>query len=388
VNGAAAAVSGGLAGEGGSTTYKVVQWATGNIGARALRGVIEHPDMTLAGLYVFSPDKSGRDAGEICGLQPTGILATREIDEILRLEADCVLYMPRALNTGDVCRLLASGVNVVTTRGEFHHPPSMDPDLRELVESACRRGGTSIHSTGSSPGFISEAVPLVLTSIQRRIESLVIEEYADLSKRNSPELLFDLMGFGSDPTTFDHSRWSHGVQSFGPSLRLVGDALSLPLDSVEGSGEVAVARRTVEMAAGRLEAGTVAGQRMRVTGMRGGRPLLSFVATWFCTPELEPEWVLRPTGWRISVVGDAPLDVEMRFAVPLEQMGAWTPGYTANRAVNAVPFVCQAAPGIRTTVDLPQIIGTLGEGHPTFDPGDGTGVGPDAGVDGARGEAT
>ena len=115
-----------------------------------------------------------------------------------------------------------------------------------------------------------------------------------------------------------------------------------------------------EIAAGRLEAGTVAGQRMRVTGMRGGRPLLSFVATWFCTSELEPEWDLRPTGWRISVVGDAPLDVEMRFAVPLERMGEWTPGYTANRAVNAVPFVCQAAPGIRTTVDLPQIIGTLG----------------------------
>ena len=374
--------------EHGTSAYEVVQWATGNIGARSLRGVIEHPDMTLAGLYVFAPDKSGRDAGELCGLPPTGILATREIDEILGLGADCVLYMPRALDADAVCRLLESGVNVVTTRGEFHHPPSMDPDLREQVESACRRGGTSIHSTGSSPGFISEAVPLVLTSIQRRIESLVIEEYADLSKRNSPELLFDLMGFGSDPAAFDHGRWSYGVESFGPSLRLVGEALSLPLESVEGSGEVAVARRTIEIAAGRLEAGTVAGQRMRVTGLRGGRPFLSFVATWFCTPELESDWVLRPTGWHISVVGDAPLDVEMRLDVPLERMGEWTPGYTANRAVNAVPFVCQAAPGIRTTVDLPQIIGTLGEGHPTFDLADDLGAGPDAGVDAARGEAT
>ena len=152
--------------------------------------------------------------------------------------------MPRALDVDDVCRLLASGANVVTTRGEFHHPGSMDPRSRERVEAACRTGGTSIHSTGSSPGFISEAVPLVLTSIQRELDHLVIEEFADLSRRNSPELLFDLMGFGADPAAFDPGRWSHGAASFGPSLRLVAEAVGLPLDSVEASGEVAVARQT------------------------------------------------------------------------------------------------------------------------------------------------
>ena len=144
----------------------------------------------------------------------------------------------------------------------------------------------------------------------------------------------------------------------------MAEALSLPLDSVEATGEVAVARRTMDIAAGRIEAGTVAAQRMKVFGRRGGHPLLTFVATWYCTPELEPAWDLRPTGWRLSVAGDAPLDIEMRLAVPLEAMGDWTPGYTANRAVNAVPFVCQAAPGIRTTVDLPQVIGHLGVASP------------------------
>jgi 4-hydroxy-tetrahydrodipicolinate reductase len=240
----------------------------------------------------------------------------------------------------------------------------MDPVARERVEAACRAGGTSIHSTGSSPGFITEAVPLVLSSIQRELEHLIIEEFADLSGRNSPELLFDLMGFGADPGTFDPRRWSHGAQSFGPSLRLVADALSLPLDSVEAEGAVAVARQTKEIAAGRLEAGTVAAQRMRVSGRRQGRELLGFVANWYCTTDLEPAWDLRPTGWRLTVAGDAPLDIEMRFAVPLDAMGATTPGYTANRAVNAVPVVCEAATGIRTSVDLPLIIGKLGDRKP------------------------
>ncbi len=348
--------------------YRVVQWATGTIGARSLRGVVEHPELSLAGLYVYSDDKAGRDAGELCGLSPTGVTATRSIDDILALGAEGVLYMPRAFDVDDVCRLLESGANVVTTCGEFHHPVGMDPGLRERIEAACQKGATSIHSTGSSPGFISEAVPLVLTSIQRQLESLAIEEFADLSQRNSPELLFDLMGFGGDPAAFDHSRWSYGIQSFGPSLRLLAEAISLPLDSVEADGEIALARRSVEIVAGRLEQGTVAAQRMRVTGLRGGEPLLRFVATWYCTSELEPDWQPRATGWRLTVAGDAPLDVEMRFAVPLETMGEWMPGYTANRAVNVVPFVCDALPGIRTSVELPQIVATLQQGRPSFAP--------------------
>jgi 4-hydroxy-tetrahydrodipicolinate reductase len=353
----------------GVSPLGVVQWATGNIGTRSLRAVVEHPGMTLVGLYVFSPEKDGLDAGEFCRLDPTGVTATRDVDEVLQLGADCVLYMPRQCDVDAVCRLLESGANIVTTRGEFHHPGGMDPETRHRVEAACERGGTSIHSTGSSPGFITEAVPLVLTSIQRQLDHLVIEEFADLSRRDSPDLLFGLMGFGGDPGSFGESRWSHGVQSFGPSLRSVAEALSLPLDEVVGSGEVAVASRKTEIAAGTLEAGTVAAQRMRVMGMRNGRELLGFAATWYCTAELDPVWDLRATGWRITVEGDAPLDVEMRFAVPLEEMGAWSPGYTANRAVNAVPVVCAAAPGIRTTADLPQIIGTLTDGVPISRPG-------------------
>jgi len=164
------------------------------------------------------------------------------------------------------------------------------------------------------------------------------------------------MGYGTDPASFDTGRWAHGVHSFGPSLRLVAEAVGLPLDSVEGSGSVAVARRTTTIAAGTIEAGTVAAQRMRVAGMRDGEPLFTFSATWYCTQDLDPAWDLRPTGWRVQVVGDAPLDVGIRFDVPLERMGDLSPGFTANRAVNAVPVVCAAPPGIRTTMDLPTIV--------------------------------
>jgi 4-hydroxy-tetrahydrodipicolinate reductase len=342
-----------------SLRYRVVQWATGNIGTRALRTVIEHPGLELVGLYVHSASKAGRDAGELCGLPPTGIKAGNSIEAILALRPDCVLYMPQSCNFDEVCRLLAAGCNVVTTRGEFNNPARLEPAVRERVEQACRSGNSSIHGTGSSPGFITEALPLVLTSIQRRLDHLLIEEFADLSSRNSPELLFGLMGFGAAPRHDERSAL-HLRESFGPSLQLVAEALGLGFDSIEAHGEVALARRDISIAAGTIAAGTVAAQRTTVSGLRGGKPLISFGANWYCGTDIEPAWDLRPTGWHVLVQGDTPLDVSIAFPVEPERWASVSPGLTAHRAVNAIPYVCEAAPGLRTTVDLPQIIARLG----------------------------
>src|SRR5579864_1509115 len=183
--------------------YRVVQWATGNIGTRSLRAVIEHPDFELVGVYVYAEAKAGRDAGDLCGVGRTGVVATRDIEVILALKPDCVLHMADRADVDVLCRLLESGINVVSTRGEFHRPAGLDPALRQQIDAACQRGGATLHSTGSSPGFITEALPLVLTSLLRRLDRLTIDESADLSSRNSPELLFRLMGFGADLAAFD-----------------------------------------------------------------------------------------------------------------------------------------------------------------------------------------
>jgi len=344
-----------------SGPYRVVQWATGNIGLRSLRAVLEHPDLELVGVYVYSDAKAGRDAGDLCGVAPTGVVATRHVEDVLASKPDCVLYMADRADTDVLCRLLESGANVVTTRSEFHRPAGLDPAVRARIEAACRQGGASLHSTGSSPGFITEAVPLVLTSVQRRLDRLTIEEFADMSSRDSPELIFDLMGFGRDPSTFDpRGVERHGAAAFGGSLGVVADALAMPLDEVVASGEVAVARKTVEIAAGRIEAGTIGAQRMNVTGMRRGGPLLTFSANWYLTTDVEPEWDLRETGWHLTVEGDVPLDIDIRFPVPPDKWAATSPGVTAHRPVNAIPYVCAAEPGIRTITDLPQIVARLG----------------------------
>lgn len=345
--------------------YRVVQWATGNVGSRSLRHVIEHRDLELVGVLVHGQDKVNKDAGELAGTAPTGVMATNSIEDVLALKPDCVLYMPHVCKIDDVCRILESGANVVSTRMEFQNPAALDPATAARLEAACQKGGSSIHASGSSPGFITEALPLVMASIQRRLDHLQIDEFADCSSRNSPEMLFDMMGFGAAPGEASAAQLKHKEMSFGPSLQLVATTLGMPIERFEVTGAQGLARQDVHIAAGVVRKGTVAATKSTLTGYHLGKPIISMCTTWFVSDDVDTSdgkpWEFRsPSGWHVVMQGDCPLDVVITFPVALEDYAEMTPGLTANRPVNAVPYVCEASPGIKTTVDLPQIIARLG----------------------------
>jgi 4-hydroxy-tetrahydrodipicolinate reductase len=341
---------------------RVVQWATGTIGSWALREVIRHPDLELVGVFVTDPAKEGRDAGSLCGQPATGVLATRELNDVLALRPDCVLYMPLAWDLESVVALLEAGINVITTRGELIDGGApLTPEARERVLAACGTGGSSAYATGSSPGFVTEVLPLALLTLQRRVDSVSIEEFADLSQRPSPELLLDLMGFGQPPETFDSARSAYLLGEFAPSLRALMEASGLKVDVWSSTGEVAVTRRVTRIVAGELAAGTVGAQRMSLMGYVAETEVVRFTANWYCTTDLEPAWDLAATGWRLHLRGDAPMDVDVRFPVAVEDLAAMTPALTANRPVNAVAWVCGAEPGILRTRDMPPL--TPGDGR-------------------------
>jgi 4-hydroxy-tetrahydrodipicolinate reductase len=335
----------------------VVQWATGNIGGWALREVVRHPALDLVGVFVYDTAKEGVDAGDLCGEAPVGVAATTDREVVRALCADCVLYMARAFDIDDVVPLLECGTNVVTTCGElFAGGRALGEERRDRVLDACARGNASIYATGSSPGFITDALPFALLSLQRRFDGIEIEEYADLSKRDSPHLLFQLMGYGRPVASFDPARSQYLLDAFGPSLDVLAVAAGRPVEEWTCTGEVAVARRATTIAAGELSAGTIAAQRTTIIGRNAGDDVVRFTPTWYCTSDLEPEWDVRPTGWRVVVRGDAPLDVSLPFPVAVEDLGSTTPAYTANRPVNAIPYVCAARPGIVSTADLPPLV--------------------------------
>lgn len=339
--------------------YRVAQWATGHTGMRSLRGIIQHPDYELAGVYVYSEAKAGCDAGDLCGLATTGIIATRSIDDIIAARPDCVIYMPMSegASIGDICRLLASGANIVTVITDFHHPGSLAPEIRGRIEEACRRGGTSLYATGPSPGFSTEILPIAFTALQRRLDRVKICEFADMATRQSPDMIAEM--FGADPASMDLRPVAERLgKDMGTSLRQLAEALGVTLDEVTTTGAVAVATRTVKTDVATIEAGTVGAWRFEVTGWWGGKAFLIFCPTWYVTKDLDQRWDVRDTGWHVVIEGDAPLEIDVRFA--RENYGPISASYNANICVNAVANVCEAPPGIRTTADLPPIIARFG----------------------------
>src|SRR5256885_5098804 len=145
--------------------YRVAQWSTGNVGRLALRGILQHPDLELAGVLVHSPDKAGRDAGELAGLAPIGVAATTDPAEIIELGADCVSYMATGdlrpdEAVADMARVLEAGTNVVSTSVvPLVYPPSAPARYREPLAAACKAGGASCFTSGIDPGFPNDLVP-------------------------------------------------------------------------------------------------------------------------------------------------------------------------------------------------------------------------------------
>jgi 2,4-diaminopentanoate dehydrogenase len=344
--------------------YRVVQWATGNVGSHALRKAIEHPQLDVVGVWVHSAAKTGRDVGELAGVAPIGVKATNSIEDVIALKPDCVLYMPHVCNFDEICRLLESGINVVTTRMELQNPAFLDPVIVASLEAACRRGNSSVHAAGSNPGFLTEAVPIVLASIQRRLDYLNIEEFCDITSRDSPEMLFEMIGIGQKPGPSNPELLGFLQNSYAPSMQLVATALGMPMERFETTRHVGIARQDVEIEVGRIPAGTVAATRIKVTGFYKDRPLMTMTPTWFISDDVETSdgevWQFRgPAVWHVLMMGDCPLDIWITFPIELEKYPLMSPGLTAHRPINAVPYVCDAPAGLLTSIDLPQIIARL-----------------------------
>jgi 2,4-diaminopentanoate dehydrogenase len=344
-----------------SKVYRVVQWATGRIGQSSLRELIRSPQMELVGVYVHSAAKEGRDAGDLCGLPPVGVAATCDINKIIALKPDCIVANQEGCNLEDVCRFLEAGINIATSRVDFLEPDRMDPEVRRRTQEACLKGGASIHASGSSPGFSSEALPLVMASMSRRMDCMTIDEFADIPA-SCPDVQVVGMGFGRQPgQEFDPHLLAHIAHGFQQSVNLVAKALNLPLESFNVFGETANAKERFLLPGGTpIEKGTVAAQRISVFGMRGGKPIIRYRINWYCTTNVDKDWDLRRSGWRLLIEGETPIDVSITFPVAGDQVSPAMAAITAYRVINAVPHVCAAAPGIRTTADLPNIYPNMG----------------------------
>jgi hypothetical protein len=348
--------------------HRVILWGPGQMGIGALRALIQHPGLELAGLVVHSEAKEGRDAGDLCGLPPTGIIATRHIDAALAVEADAVAYYASGdyryrEAADDITRCLRAGKNVVTTSlVPFCHPPAAEPDLRELLERACHDGGTTLFNSGVEPGWINDMVPFVFGATCSRIDKITMQEILDYAPIAQPDIMYDFMGFAHPPDYVTPLQKPGRLNSlWSPVVWGLAEAHGLELDRVDDTLQKWIAPESYETASGPLPAGTTGAMWFRLVGIKDGEERIVLEHITRMGEHSAPDWPRHPSpmgGYRVILEGMPTYTVDIEMHGRGSNMRGLSFA-TFMRPLNAVPAVVAAPPGIASAHDLPLVAGVM-----------------------------
>jgi hypothetical protein len=348
-------------------TYRVVVWATGRVGKLAIRAITDRPNLELAGVWVHSQAKDGQDAGTLAGIQPLGVAATRDSAAILDGDADCVFYTGPATSRPreaieDFCTILRSGKNVVTTSlpGLVYPRGSMRESALNRIIEAAKEGNSSIYSTGIEPGFGCDLFATALTSMSNRVYSVRGLEITDYSRDNTVYEMRELFGFGQ-PMDYQGGIKMPGVIRFGwgAAVTMVAESLGVELDEICETCEFAPSPRLLQTASGVIEPGTVGAVWFRCIGVVDGQEVITIEHVDRMADDVAPHWPKSRAGgtdgvWRVMIDGEPSFDAE--FEVGFKPDEDATPHgllATGMRAINAIPWVCAAAPGLLDALHIP-----------------------------------
>ena len=346
-------------------SIRVAQIATGNAGRLTLRQLISDDRFELVAVSTSDPSKVGRDAGELAGLDvTTGIAAVGDLDALIEALPECAVYCAMGDTrpveaTNDVRRLLEAGIDVVgSAPGTLQYPWGTMPErVIDKVEASARAGGASVYITGVDPGFASDLVPLALASTCQRIEQVTCSELADYATYDGAEVMFDLMGFGA-PVDSTPLLFLPGVLAlaWGTAIRMMATGLGIEVDDIVEHWEAEPAPESYDIAAGRIEKGTIAALKFSISGMVAGHPAIVVEHVTRTRDDLRPDWARPAAGggsYRVEIIGEPSYVVDV---VPSSEHGDHNHAAivaACGRIVNAIPDVRAAAPGIVTTLDLP-----------------------------------
>lgn len=343
---------------------RVVQWTTGNVARKTVRAVLARSDLELVGCWAWTPAKVGVDVGTLCHLDvTTGITATDDVDALLALAPDCVIYTPLHPDVEMLARLLRGGVNIVTTAG-FLTGRSLGETARSTLEEAAQAGGASIFGTGMNPGF-AQLLAAVATGVCDEVRHVRANESVDVSLFAADENQ-DELGWGrpmDDPSHADAVRAAVAV--FEDGVEVLADIMRIELDDVTCHVDFAAAVDDLDLPRRPIAAGTVAGIDIRYVGIVAGAEVLELHQRWVMSQQLDPPWQVDH-GYKIEVDGspqitltlgilpDKPLD-----SLTVDDIHGIGMTITGMPAVHAIPAVVAARPGIVTYADLPLVASRL-----------------------------
>ncbi|MGW7074746.1 NAD(P)H-dependent amine dehydrogenase family protein [Streptomyces sp. NPDC054866] len=342
-----------------------VVWGTGNVGRAAIRAVEAHPALKLTAVLVHSPEKVGRDAADLAGLQgQLGIPATDDIDAVLAASPQAVVYAAsgdirpdEALD--DVGRAIRAGAVVVTPAlYALYDQRNAPAELRDPILAAVADGGGSLFVSGVDPGWGNDVLPLLISGLGSTVDGIRCQEIFDYSTYDQEDSVRHLIGMGH-PMDYEPLMLAETVPTmvWGGQIRLMARALGVELDDIRETLErrpldTSVSTRTM----GDFGAGTQGAVRFEVQGIVGGEPRIVIEHVTRIHPSCAPDWPTPPDGagaHRVIIEGRPRIEVMVEATDEGENRSAGGNATAVGRLVGAIDWLVDAAPGLYDALDVP-----------------------------------
>jgi len=346
---------------------RVVVWGTGNVGAPAIRAVISHAGLELAGVVVSSEAKQGRDAAELAGLSgKTGVAATRDHAALLATGTiDAVVYASIVENRfeealADILNCLAAGVNVVASGlYPLQHESNAPEPLLAMVRQATEKSGASLLVSGTDPGWNMDILPLLASGVSSDITELRTQEVMNYRHYDQPEIVRNTVGLGLPMDELPPMLTQEALTTvWAPMVQAMGEALGHPVEQVTTQVERRALEKDIEVEGmGHFEKGTMGAFRFEVVGHHAGKPLYVVEHVTRIDNDCAPDWPYPDNGegcHRVIITGNPAITLschsEDRYKPGCAAGGNAT---AACRLVNAIPFVYDAPAGIVSAITVP-----------------------------------
>ena len=344
---------------------RVFQVATGNVGSEMIKRIATQPDLELIGVHCYSPEKVGKDAGELAGVAPNGVKATGTIEEIIAAKPDVLTFHGVFPDEDLYVKVLEAGINIVTTadwitgwhRDKNHPHPSGKP-VTQLLAEACEKGGATFYGTGMNPG-LNQILGVVCSADVAEIENITTIESVDVSCHHSKDTWIEV-GYGQpvdDPSI--PSKLEKYTRVFADSVLMMADCFDLLLDEVKFSYELGACTKDVDLGWYTLPKGSLGGNYIKYQGMVDGVPRVETHLEWQMTPHTDPE--LEHQGLLHHPDQGRPVHLQQAHDLPQARRGPVQSGqlrlhrHDRDRHARAGRDQVRrgGAPGLITSADLP-----------------------------------
>lgn len=327
---------------------RVLQWGLGAMGSGMARLMLEKPGLKIVAAVDGRPDYAGKDLGEVLGLgHALGVTVTNRPDEALRTAGLQIAVLATTSWTKDqmpdLRRCITAGVNVISIAEEMSDPAAQNPELAQELDTLAKQHSVSILGTGVNPGFVLDLLVVTLTGGCHSVERIEALRVNDLSPYGPT--VMKSQGVGTTLEAFlagvaDGSIVGH--VGFPESIHMISDALGLGVDRIEQSREPIISAVYRETPHVKVEPGMVAGCAHIGVGYRGGEEVIRLVHPQQIHPQLENQ----STGDYIHIYGkpEVHMSIQPEIAGGIATMGV---------AVNMIPHVVAATPGLKRMIDLP-----------------------------------